>query len=405
MLSLSRFLGCLAIQSLLVSTAALDAQELKERECRELVQQFVDVATPLKRRTEILEALKQADPLLAQKPLSAVLGEKANPVDAAATKIRTTRRGHAIDLAVSLTVRGLFKVLKPEIDGENEDQITKLAFVTQDEGAIPFLLERWAKADPSSATYKYIEGGFRKYSLEDPNLVFRFQQFLRSPEEERKRSAMKILGFQLGVDPKVFEEPLVDWPRMKEDFLRETKAFTIEGESLSGLEKWQFTGDWQRRARNYKVQPRCKMILTPFPESMKTGSYTVRARMLPKSNGVTAWFGSASGAWKLEVKESQWVVRSSRSEGRTAAKLDEWTEVSFTVQDESKIEGEVKRIHMHVSISVDNKVLLERGSISGGPGWLSFEPNDGVILVGGIERIATPPPYFPHIADARLRQF
>lgn len=148
----------------------------------------------------------------------------ANAVKSALKKEAT--REAALDLAIALQLRGLFKTVKKQI-ATNPDKIVKLALISNDKGAVKELIKVWGDSAIDSDVYAAIATAFTTIGVDigDLEAFYKFTDD-SDADEARRVTAGEILAFQGSLDTKDPDEVALLWNGVR-------KTYKVDGQSLA----------------------------------------------------------------------------------------------------------------------------------------------------------------------------
>lgn len=169
---------------------------------------------------------------------------------------------------------------------------------------------------------------------------------------------------------------------------QETRKFPTQGTDLmNGAEVTGAT----KVGQNYRLDNSGKMVISPLPEKMQTGSYQVKVHVLPLSAGATLDFRKKVDgklmSWPIELIDGKWRVKTGDGhEFTTPATMGQWVDIVFDVIDESKTEKGVTEEKRTLRILVDGKPILAGGQHTGQLTDFTFFTNDkGSMVIGGVD--------------------
>lgn len=171
---------------------------------------------------------------------------------------------------------------------------------------------------------------------------------------------------------------------------QENKKFPIQGVDL--MAEAEVTNG-TKVGQNYRIERSGKMVISPLPEKMHTGSYQVKVFVLPLAAGASLDFRKKVNgqmmSWPLDLVDGKWRVKTGDgNEFSTPARLNQWTEVVFDVTDESKTEKGVTQAKRTLKILVDSKPVLPGGIHTGDLTDFTFHTNEnGSMVIGGVNLI------------------
>jgi hypothetical protein len=145
--------------------------------------------------------------------------------------------------------------------------------------------------------------------------------------------------------------------------------------------------------QNYKIEKSGKMVISPLPEKMQSGSYQVKVYVLPLAAGATLDFRKLVDgkpmSWPLDLVDGKWRVKTGDgNEFTTPAVLNQWSEVIFDVIDETRVEKGVTLSKRMLRILVDGKPILPSGMHTGQLTDFTFQTNEnGSVVIGGVHWI------------------
>ncbi len=354
---------------LAIAALLMQAPELKERDVRNLVVEYIAESTTTERRSELTETLRSVPRHLMQRTVIGALKEE-----------RT--RGRALDLATAMRVTGLLAELKKYIDGVDEDRIVKLVLLTQEEGAASWLFDRWAEAAPDAASRRIIDDAFRTSGIADPSVLGRLERLAMSGNAY----AIAILAFQYGSEADGVVDRL---PKLRTEWQRDAKSFTVTGTDLLATDRWQNKPASRRAGRNWRIGKDGGIRWT-FPDALQSGSFTIKARVMVLRAGGRCIIGMDWGSDNYRTYEPystahEWILVD--GDGRRnvqPAPSGTFCEVSWQVTDRSNATRRDDRV---VCISINGKALTERGQLTGKLNDIRFEANEGEMVVAGVELI------------------
>src|SRR5436189_2551275 len=148
---------------------------------------------------------------------------------------------------------------------------------------------------------------------------------------------------------------------------QETRKFPVQGTDLmNGAEVTGAT----KIGQNYRLDNSGKLVISPLPEKMQSGSYQVKIHVLPVSPGAIFDFRKKVDgklmSWPIELTDNKWRVKTGDgNEFTVPAAMGQWTDVIFEVIDESKMEKGVTQEKRTLKITVDGKPILNGGQHTG----------------------------------------
>ena len=358
----TRILTTLLILSILaVATHA----ELKERDVKKLVEEYVAVDTDAGRRGKITETLKAVDPILAQKSLKKAIKDDEE-------------RPHALELAVSLRVPGLFDTAEKYIDGPDEKQIVELGLLTGDKGADETLFKRWESGGLDSASFKYVHDAFKRL----PVGLDVLKDLNGHLDGERRVEAAEVLQFQMGLetsDPTVIAS---QWDELEKAHALNAKMFSLEGLDLLNSSRAD-VGGCVRVGRNLRVEPGAEISIEPDKE-WDQGDFTYTVRILVNSGtGASVFIGAGNRGWTVTHDGENWYLKTGGAvEYSVPAKVGEWATISFEVKDTSKGNAKYQR---QADIKVNGKTLLHPAGVNGELMAFKIRAGEARAVAGGAE--------------------
>lgn len=349
----------------LLMATAINA-EMSARDASALVKEYVATDTTDKRRESIKTALGKESAITAQKGLKDALKADAT-------------RPLALDLAIALKCPGLFDSVKKAIDGVDEDKIVKLGLLTGDKGAAEFLADRWGKVEADSASFGYLQAGFETTPVE----LKAIQKFKDALKGERKEQAGKIVAFQFGAESAEPVTLLSEWPDLEAAYKLDAKDF-----GGKGVDMLELPGCTQRKllpiAGNYRAHDGAEFTVD-FPEEWNEGDFTLTIYIRSTYNGPDkgAKFSLAveRGGWEFVHRDGEWFAPTGSGSEYVGAVADgEWATLEIKVKDNSTENAKLQR---SMSFSVNGKVILPQGQLSGRLKSLSFLSRASACTLGG----------------------
>jgi hypothetical protein len=171
---------------------------------------------------------------------------------------------------------------------------------------------------------------------------------------------------------------------------QESKKFPVQGTDL--MNGAEITGG-TKVAQNYKIEKSGKMVISPLPDKMQTGSYQVKVYVMPISPGAVFDFQKKVDgklmSWPVELVAGKWKVKTGDGKEFTIpAQLNKWAEIVYEVIDESKTEKGVTESKRTLRILIDGKPILAGGQHTGDLTGFSFTTNDdGAFVIGGVDLV------------------
>lgn len=352
---------------------ALSAQEPTERDVRTWVLAYVDSKDEAKVR-EAMEHLRTVRPILAQKTLKSIFAEG-----------KPARSAKAIDIALEMGVPGLWDSLSKQIDSPDEERIIKLEFQTQEPAAISALLQRWTKADTSSASFKFLESAMKSYGVADQKHLDTLKSFVAFNDSARAESATNILCAQLGVESK--EEITKNYDDLKAEFLLYGKQLPIPGADLTSLMKVQRL---RRVGANFKLLEGSTVELESLPEFLQSGPLIFSFEVFPIDGKRSIKFFSDSKGQKkvfdFQNDAKDWFVRTGEQANNlltVPCRLKAWNKVEFILFRVNEAPHPCSR---HIRVLIGGKTLLDNGCLAGDWSGIRIE-STGTGYIGGFSAI------------------
>jgi hypothetical protein len=358
---------------LIVLALGACVQEATERDVRGLILTIVDSKDEGKAK-DALNQLKSVRPILAQKTLKSIISEG-----------NQARVPKAISLAVELKVIGLWDSVSRQIDGPDEEQIVKLAFVTQDAAALTTLVQRWAKVDPTTASFKFLESAMKSYGVSDAKHMDLLKNSVGFNDSAHSESATSILCAQFGVSSQ--GELLKGYEALKAEFLTYGKPRVINGADMASFLKNQGV---RRLGANLKVKDGAKIELESLPDFIKSGNVTFSLEVFPVDGTLEVGFVVDSKGenryYRVKLDSKDWYLRT--GDGMLLAipaQFNAWNKIEFNVFPlTDKPPGHI--CSRHVSILIGGKNLLDGGCMGGEWKGIVIE-SKGAAYVGGISAV------------------
>lgn len=356
----------LSILIVLALSVAASAQKLDEREAKKLVEEYVSSATADARRTEIVTRLRTGAPVLAQKPLKAALADEA-------------KRPYALDCAIALRVPGLWAEAKKHIDSD-EERVVHYGLFMMDKAAAGDLFDRWKSAEPDSATFGFVQGGFEKFPVA-LDVIKKFKDALKG---DRKEHAARIVKFQLGAEVDEAATLLSTWDGLEAAYKADAKDFVLKGRDLTSLPGYSNSGAVSV-GRNFRMKENA-CISIPLGDEWQSGNFTVivRARAV---DGELQRVGLhvGPGAWMAVHRKGEWGITTGDNTRLTADyKLGDWVEFRFELKDES---NDTAKLVRKADVYVGTKKLVSGGITNGQVRKVEIQAQGGSMVVGGLEII------------------
>lgn len=355
-------------------SALLQVVELRESDVKPFVLEFCSEKTNAKRAQDLLTiTLKWVDPVLMQRPLAGILGEE---------KEGSKRAQRALQLAGSCRVPGLYKEAVKYIGGEADQDAVMAA--AADASAFAPLFDRWMKIDPTSASFKYVDDALRASRHVDLNFLSKIQGACVIAEGEKKDRAALLLAHHLGIEATDRKEILDAWPRLRDEFTKDSKGFQLSGVDLFGpgaeISGGRFVGKNVRLSKTGSIKVPLGIVVQDRP-------YTVKFRIYVRQPGLRVEARSSRGTWPLALQENVWVLKTGDGKRLTAPAKWDWVTVQFVVKGDLKKDGDQwAQREGGLSIYVDDTCIMEGGQYSIADEFL-ITSEGGEFVVAGLELI------------------
>ena len=243
------------------------------------------------------------------------------------------------------------------------------------------LFDAWEAADPATDKFASLEAGFRRTSGFDLSLLDRFKRELR--DDDNAASAGRILKAQLDLefaDPDYIRD---NWRDIRTRYRLESLAPELRGQNL--LQVPHEFAKTHAVGENKRVQPG-GFVRWSLEDLNDVSGFTLRVRVFVRESRpeTTAKIvlASGQGGWEINLKDREWVVRTgSDTEFATRLKLGRWT----TIRCQVVAEGGRARNARLVAISIDDELLLERGTLNGPLHRFEVSAGDSPLLIAGVE--------------------
>lgn len=367
---------------LLVGTVT--AKGVSKKQVQKALSVYFDEDSSREERDNAAKRLKAANPILLQAPLKKELANEDH-------------RGSALRLATAYRVPGLFSTMKKYIEGDYESAVIEYMLLLQDKGAVAFVAKRWKGSATDTESFKYVSSALKKYSADLAAIELFYKEMTdKKADPDRRKDALPILRFQLGLTPWVTQDELAkDWKSLLAAYKADVKKFKITGVALSESEGLKLEGKVTRRGANYRLQPGASLKF-PAPAAWDSGSFTVTVWVrVIEGEGCSVSLASNEGAWEPILQKKKWLLVASEDEEYTLpAKIGAWTRIGFECRPDpnpmlrgmpGKRTCEV-RINGKTMMGWNRAGLQGYGTLHGDMEALTILAGQTTIVVGGLQR-------------------
>lgn len=180
---------------------------------------------------------------------------------------------NALDLAIALQLRGLFKTAKSKIS-VSPKKIVKLGLITNDKGAVKDLIKIWEESDTDSEVYDAILQGLKSIGVDigDLNTFYKLTDDSEA-DEARRVAAGQILAFQGGLDTEDPDEIALLWDGIAKKYKVDGKSTESTGLSLRHIDDIR-EHNLKVIGRNIQISSAGSIYCT-WPDHFGDGDYTV----------------------------------------------------------------------------------------------------------------------------------
>jgi hypothetical protein len=348
--------------------------ELSKRDIKALVTEYVNPDTDAARRLEVLGKLRlESRPALALEYIKTALKNDAE-------------RPFALDLATELRVEGLFKTLKKDIDGDDEDRIVSYCFATQDDGATALLFDRWKEKPVDEAAFILVKEGFAKWYV-DLETIGKFREYIKAEDSDvtKRQFARLILLAQMDLPSTSKVDIDEAWKDFYVDHKTNSVAFTMVGRDVLKMTGWSVGGRTRTFGENYKLFPQSVMEFVAIPEEWQKANFSLKIGVrVTEGAGCHVGLGTDAGMFAPTVEGSNWTVKVGGGGSKsTKFKLGEWVTIEFDCTYRDKDTVDYRR---DCIIRIGNEDVITNGLLTGKLEKILLLASDtSVFTIGGIE--------------------
>ncbi len=318
------------IAGLFTLASAAPQKALRARDAEKLIQEYAGEETSADRRGEIVTLLRSANHKLLTSALTKTL------------KVGTTRAS-SLDLVAELPVPNMFKALKKYVSGSTELQAVNAILVSGGKGSEEFLLSKWSKAKPDSATFETIETAFRQHYLSPKSVAeLRKVQMNKRTDAARSTKIPAILIFQLGLDGELAKTLDEKWKEHFKKFEAMNRSFPLQGENLLardwstgfGEEEAAGEGDEEqvkrvRRHRGGKYLIENLGVLQLKGVTWKSGTIRLRVMVIDGDGATVGVMMKGNAMVGPRYSKGTWLLTESIRTGDVPGAPLEWAEITF----------------------------------------------------------------------------